>query len=818
MSRNADGLVAPLLVTYDNPEFVGNEPASDAYDQVDTQSDGDEHGSGLQGKRKRLATHILGDWSSKVTQSVYESFDWMQVENKARDSILLHMPSSRLDSIKWEEAKIGVSRWILCCLIGCVVGISAWFVDFLIDKLSYVKFELIFTKLEDACKRNNSTDSYACRSSIWIVACLINVPLVYFAVWITTKYAPKAAGSGIAEVKCYLNGIRTKGWFNIETYVVKLLGVSANVVANMPVGKEGPMIHTGAIIGAGLSQGNFKFLSFPTHWFQNDFSKRDFAAVGAAAGLACAFGAILGGVLFVLEEGASFLTPGMIWRSLFTATIALLVLKSIQSSIAGDSNDVEAQGLFSFGIFPQSEGYTVTCINGTEGSAQVDGLWNSNQIPLFWLIAVLGGLQGAAWNQLQFRITLLRRKYRTTIFRQRMEAVLIAFVNTSLLYLFAQFVDTCQSTQDIADNTKYPWLSKDLRQGTCADDDHFSVLATLVFNDLGVAVKKFLHYPNFDAKACVLFYFVMFFMSCWTYGGAYPSGLFVPSIATGAAYGRLVGELLVHFGYTIDQMGTIVLMGSASFLAGVTRVTISLTAIFCESTNQVTFLLPLSFVMLIAKLTADFFNNGIYDIHIHLQQIPLLDWYPSTVIKRFTCEEAMSPNPARTLGSQSDTLITFPIRPTVEQIYGSLSSNTHNGFPVVGDNGTQFIGMICRSQLITLLKYKHWERNGEEVPFYLTEMQFTGSNKLTVEKLPIPEDSYDNVIDLSPYVDTTVLTAKKEMPLARAFQLVRYMGIRHLPICDNDNNVVGIVTRKDIDTHAVEHLNEQFELEQPQYR
>lgn len=48
---------------------------------------------------------------------------------------------------------------------------------------------------------------------------------------------PVAAGSGIAEVKCYLNGIKIPRLVRIKTLFVKSVGVVTSVVGGLAGGK-----------------------------------------------------------------------------------------------------------------------------------------------------------------------------------------------------------------------------------------------------------------------------------------------------------------------------------------------------------------------------------------------------------------------------------------------------------------------------------------------------------------------------------------------------------------------------------------------------
>lgn len=117
-----------------------------------------------------------------------------------------------------------------------------------------------------------------------------------------------------------------------------------------------------------------------------------------------------------------------------------------------------------------------------------------------------------------------------------------------------------------------------------------------------------------------------------------------------------VSLLTSYIGLGHIYSGTFALIGAAAFLGGVVRMTISLTVILMESTNEITYGLPIMITLMVsmspwllaagglragspqglssgpcsvfqvAKWTGDFFNKGIYDIHVCLRGVPLLEW------------------------------------------------------------------------------------------------------------------------------------------------------------------------------------------------
>ena len=81
----------------------------------------------------------------------------------------------------------------------------------------------------------------------------VNVAFVLVACTIVFVLQPEAGGGGTAQVKAFLNGIRMNGLLTFKALVVKIVGTICTLAGGMPNGKEGPLIHIGAIVAARAS-------------------------------------------------------------------------------------------------------------------------------------------------------------------------------------------------------------------------------------------------------------------------------------------------------------------------------------------------------------------------------------------------------------------------------------------------------------------------------------------------------------------------------------------------------------------------------------
>ena len=62
----------------------------------------------------------------------------------------------------------------------------------------------------------------------------------------------------------------------------------------------------------------------------------------------------------------------------------------------------------------------------------------------------------------------------------------------------------------------------------------------------------------------------------------------------------------------------------------------------------------------------------------------------------------------------------------------------------------------------------------------------------------LSDDDKAQLVDLRPFMDPCPIVVNELMPLRRVYKLFNTVGLRHLTVVDCREQVVGIVTRKDV--------------------
>ncbi|VAI01294.1 unnamed protein product [Triticum turgidum subsp. durum] len=188
-----------------------------------------------------------------------ESLDYEVIENYA------YREEQAQRSKFWVPYYI-VLKWFFALLIGVGTGLAAIFINLAVENFSGWKFTLTFAIIQH---------SYFVGFLVYI---LLNLALVFSSVYIVTQFAPAAAGSGIPEIKGYLNGVDTHGILLFRTLVGKIFGSIGSVGGGLALGKEGPLVHTGACIASLLGQGGSAKYHLNSRWvqiFESDRDRRD---------------------------------------------------------------------------------------------------------------------------------------------------------------------------------------------------------------------------------------------------------------------------------------------------------------------------------------------------------------------------------------------------------------------------------------------------------------------------------------------------------------------------------------------------------------
>jgi CIC family chloride channel protein len=145
------------------------------------------------------------------------------------------------------------------------------------------------------------------------------------AAWLVARFAPLASGSGIPHVVAVLRG--EMGRAPATVIPVKFAGGLLAIGGGLALGREGPTVQMGATLGS-LVAGWIRPMreAWPA-----------LLAAGAGAGLASAFNAPIGGMLFVFEEVLRRFEP----RATMATATACIAAVAFERAILGAESDFD---------------------------------------------------------------------------------------------------------------------------------------------------------------------------------------------------------------------------------------------------------------------------------------------------------------------------------------------------------------------------------------------------------------------------------------------------------------------------------------------
>lgn len=189
-----------------------------------------------------------------------------------------------------------------------------------------------------------------------IIVWFIILMIIGFVISLLIKWEPDISGSGIPQIEAEVTGQISQNW--LKVIIAKIVGGALAVLGGLSLGREGPSIQLGGMVGKGVSR-FFKRVKF---------EERYLITCGAAAGLAAAFNAPLAGMMFALEEV----------HKNFSASVIISVMCA---SITGDFVSRNVFGIKHIFDFPLSRSLPL------------------NQYMWVIILALIVGLAGVLYNK-----------------------------------------------------------------------------------------------------------------------------------------------------------------------------------------------------------------------------------------------------------------------------------------------------------------------------------------------------------------------------------------------------------------------------------
>ena len=307
------------------------------------------------------------------------------------------------------------------------------------------------------------------------------------------------------------------------------------------------------------------------------------------------------------------------------------------------------------------------------------------------------------------------------------------------------------------------------------------------------------------------------FLVIVSYGCKVPAGIFVPSMAIGASFGRMVG-ILVQWLYELFPdspffsacqpdvpcitPGTYAFLGAGAALSGIMHITVSVAVIMFELTGAITYILPTMIVVGVTKAVGDRFSKGgIADRMIWFNGFPFLD----------SKEEHNFGVPVSRVMTSNITVLpasNFGVK-AAERL---LEDTNYSGFPIVDDMQSMvLLGYIGRTELRFAIDRAR--KQGLMSPSAKCTFISEASHDAQTPSSTIPPITFDDIatssglqtVDFSQFVDSTPLAVHPQLPLETVMEFFKKMGPRVI-LVDHHGQLTGLVTVKDC-------LKYQFKIE-----
>lgn len=551
-----------------------------------------------------------------------------------------------------------------------------------------------------------------------------------------------AAGSGVAEVKVINSGFVLHGYLGLKTLIVKTVALAFSVSSGMSLGKEGPYVHIATCIG------NICCRMF-TKYNLNDGKRREVLSASAASGVAVAFGAPIGGVLFSLEEVSYYFPPKTLFRTFFCCIAAAISLKCLN---------------------PYGTGKIVLF--------QVRYLtdWKFFEIGLFILLGVLGGAAGAIFIKAS---SLWARSFRRISIIKRwpmLEVVLVAVV-TGCLSFWNRY--TRLPSAELMFELANPCGHDDMATGLCPEEDGIGETIRYLF--MAFVVKSFLTVITFGIKV--------------------PAGIYIPSMVLGGLLGRIVGHVAQYYVTKYPSFflysscpatagmescvtpGVYAMVAAGATMCGVTRLSVTLAVILFELTGSLDHVLPFSLAVLCAKWTADAIEpRSIYDMLTDMNSYPFLD-SKQQVLSDAELGDIVRPVRASRLIdiSNSPFIPARELRAKLE--YLLMAGELDGGLPILRHNILR--GLIPVPDLEFALDNLENEENTLCLMALDESWTATGDDGETETQR----------VDFGQYIDPAPIALDIHSPIDLVYQCFTKLGLRYLCVLD-EGQYAGLVHKK----------------------